>query len=52
MLPSLNGVLELNGKSVVEIMTPIDDVVTVSADAIVDHALIDKLCVVSLKAYG
>jgi len=39
----LNGVLELNTKSVVEIMTPIKDVVTLSTDAIMDHALVDKL---------
>ena len=39
----LNGVLELNGKSVVEIMTPICDVVTISSDAVMDHALLDRL---------
>ena len=39
----LNGVLELNTKSVVEIMTPIKDVVTLSADAVLDHALVDKM---------
>ncbi len=40
----LNGVLELNTKTVVEIMTPMKDVVTLSADAIMDHAMVDKMC--------
>lgn len=39
----LNAVLELNTRSVVEIMTPIKDVVTLSSDAVMDHALVDKL---------
>lgn len=41
----LNAVLELNTRSVVEIMTPIKDVVTLSSDAVMDHALVDKLLV-------
>ncbi|KAL5534997.1 hypothetical protein ACEPAF_3088 [Sanghuangporus sanghuang] len=41
----LNGVLELNTKSLVEIMTPIQDVVTLSADAVLDHTLVDKILV-------
>lgn len=39
----LNGVLELNTKSVVEIMTPMKDVVTLSSDAVMDHAMVDKM---------
>ena len=39
----LNAVLELNTKSIVEIMTPINDVVTISADAVLDHKLVDKM---------
>ncbi|KAI5118662.1 hypothetical protein M0805_001035 [Coniferiporia weirii] len=41
----LGGVLELNTKSVVAIMTPMRDVVTLSADAVMDHALVDKILV-------
>ncbi|OJT12904.1 Protein MAM3 [Trametes pubescens] len=37
----LNGVLELNNKKAEEIMTPLNDVVTVSADRILDHATVD-----------
>ncbi|KAL4256336.1 Ancient conserved domain protein family protein [Pleurotus pulmonarius] len=39
----LNGVLELNTKSVESIMTPMKDVITLSADTILDHAAVDKL---------
>ncbi|KZT24395.1 DUF21-domain-containing protein [Neolentinus lepideus HHB14362 ss-1] len=39
----LNGVLELNTKNVEEIMTPMDDVVTLSSDLILDHKAIDAL---------
>lgn len=39
----LNGVLELNTKTVTEIMTPIKDVMTLSADAVLDHNMVDKL---------
>ncbi|KAH8111452.1 DUF21-domain-containing protein [Phellopilus nigrolimitatus] len=39
----LNGVLELNMKSIVETMTPMQDVMTLSSDAIMDHALVDKI---------
>ncbi|KAJ7858348.1 hypothetical protein B0H14DRAFT_3635163 [Mycena olivaceomarginata] len=39
----LNGVLELNTKHVEEIMTPMRDVVTLSASDILDHALVDTL---------
>jgi len=39
----LNGVLELNTKTVVEIMTSMKDVVTLSADTIMDHAMVDKI---------
>ncbi|KAL5495799.1 hypothetical protein ACEPAI_1263 [Sanghuangporus weigelae] len=41
----LNGVLELNTKTLLEIMTPIQDVVTLSADAVLDHTLVDKILV-------
>ncbi|KAL5534765.1 hypothetical protein ACEPAG_1229 [Sanghuangporus baumii] len=41
----LNGVLELNTKTLLEIMTPIQDVVTLSADAVLDHTLVDKIIV-------
>ncbi|PAV21673.1 hypothetical protein PNOK_0163000 [Pyrrhoderma noxium] len=41
----LNAVLELNTKKVVEIMTPIKHVTTLSADAILDHGLMDKILV-------
>jgi metal transporter CNNM len=37
----LNGVLELNTKNVEQIMTPINDVVTLSLDTILDHKAID-----------
>ncbi|KAI0638903.1 DUF21-domain-containing protein [Trametes polyzona] len=37
----LNGVLELNNKKAEEIMTPMEDVVTVSADRILDHDTVD-----------
>ncbi|KAG0703441.1 hypothetical protein DFH29DRAFT_916381 [Suillus ampliporus] len=39
----LNGVLELNTKNVETIMTPIKDVVTLSSDAILDHATVDAI---------
>ncbi|VDB85109.1 unnamed protein product [Peniophora sp. CBMAI 1063] len=39
----LNGVLELNTKSLESIMTPISDVVTISSDTIIDQAKIDRL---------
>ncbi|KLO17591.1 DUF21-domain-containing protein [Schizopora paradoxa] len=39
----LNGVLELNTKTVVEIMTPMKDAVTLSADSVMDHAMVDKI---------
>ena len=39
----LNSVLELNAKNVTSIMTPMKDVMTISADAILDHALTDRL---------
>ncbi|KIY67221.1 DUF21-domain-containing protein [Cylindrobasidium torrendii FP15055 ss-10] len=39
----LNGVLELNNKKVEDIMTPLEDVVTLSSDDILDHKLIDFL---------
>ncbi|KAJ7464221.1 hypothetical protein B0H11DRAFT_2240622 [Mycena galericulata] len=39
----LNGVLELGGKSVEEIMTPMEDVVTLAADAILDDKLIEMI---------
>lgn len=45
----LNGVLELNTKTVVEIMTPMKDVVTLSSDAIMDHAMVDKMSDFSLS---
>ncbi|THH10582.1 hypothetical protein EW145_g1236 [Phellinidium pouzarii] len=41
----LSGVLELNTKSVVQIMTPMRDAVTLSADAVLDHALVDKILI-------
>ncbi|KZP05575.1 hypothetical protein FIBSPDRAFT_714543, partial [Athelia psychrophila] len=37
----LNGVLELNTKKVMDIMTPIGDAVTLSSDTILDHPTID-----------
>ncbi|KZO92058.1 DUF21-domain-containing protein [Calocera viscosa TUFC12733] len=39
----LNGVLSLNEKVVSDIMTPIDDVVCVSYDRILDNAAVDEL---------
>lgn len=39
----LNGVLELNGKRVEGIMTPMKDVVTLGADTILDYAAVDKI---------
>ncbi|KAH8825011.1 hypothetical protein DL96DRAFT_1611632 [Flagelloscypha sp. PMI_526] len=43
----LNGVLELNNKSVEEIMTPLRDVVALSSDTILDHHAVD--CNVCLR---
>jgi len=39
----LNGVLSLNDKKVSQIMTPIEDVVTLSSDAILDHKRVDAI---------
>ncbi|KAJ7664212.1 hypothetical protein B0H17DRAFT_952188 [Mycena rosella] len=39
----LNGVLELNTKNVEEIMTPMQDVVTLSADAVLDDKLVETI---------
>ncbi|PIL30796.1 transporter [Ganoderma sinense ZZ0214-1] len=39
----LNGVLELNNKQVEQIMTPMQDVVTISADRVLDHNTVDYL---------
>jgi len=39
----LNGVLELNTKRVEDIMTELKDVVTISADTILDHETLDRL---------
>ncbi|KAJ6533725.1 DUF21-domain-containing protein [Mycena capillaripes] len=39
----LNGVLELNTKNVEEIMTPMKDVVTLSADALLDDKLVETI---------
>ncbi|KAF8656000.1 hypothetical protein AX16_002820 [Volvariella volvacea WC 439] len=39
----LNGVLELNTKNVEAIMTPMRDVVCLSADAILDHEKVDAI---------
>ncbi|KAK0199503.1 hypothetical protein DFS33DRAFT_1367490 [Desarmillaria ectypa] len=39
----LNGVLELNSKNVETIMTPMEDVVTLSRDTILDHKMIDTI---------
>jgi metal transporter CNNM len=39
----LNGVLELNTKSVEEIMTPMEDVVKLSSDTILDHKMLDAI---------
>ena len=43
----LNGVLELNTKRVTSIMTPIKDVVTLSADTVLDHEMVDRMYVSS-----
>ncbi|KAI0656726.1 hypothetical protein C8Q70DRAFT_1008149 [Cubamyces menziesii] len=37
----LNGVLELNNKKAEDIMTPMEDVVTLSADRVLDHETVD-----------
>jgi metal transporter CNNM len=37
----LNGVLELNTKKLESIMTPIKDAVTLSADTVLDHKMVD-----------
>jgi len=39
----LNGVLELSNKKADEIMTPMKDVLTLSADTVLDHAMMDYL---------
>ncbi|KAL1737855.1 hypothetical protein HDZ31DRAFT_70699 [Schizophyllum fasciatum] len=39
----LNGVLELNNKKVETIMTPMPDVVTLGADTVLDHDMIEKI---------
>ncbi|KAG8913523.1 hypothetical protein FRC01_004496 [Tulasnella sp. 417] len=39
----LNGVLSLSEKGVTDIMTPMDDVVTLSADQLLDHETMDKI---------
>lgn len=39
----LNGVLELNTKNVEEIMTPMKDVVCLSADSVLDHERVDAM---------
>ncbi|KIY43938.1 DUF21-domain-containing protein [Fistulina hepatica ATCC 64428] len=39
----LNSVLELSNKTVEAIMTPMKDVVTLSADAVLDHDLVDTI---------
>ncbi|KAF5357567.1 hypothetical protein D9757_013015 [Collybiopsis confluens] len=39
----LNGVLELNTKSVESIMTPMKDVVKLSADTVLDHKTLDAI---------
>ncbi|KAG6333307.1 hypothetical protein ID866_5784 [Astraeus odoratus] len=39
----LSGVLELNNKNIEGIMTPICDVVTLSADTILDHETVDAI---------
>ncbi|KAK7062629.1 hypothetical protein VNI00_000117 [Paramarasmius palmivorus] len=39
----LNGVLELNNKKVEQIMTPMKDVVTLPADKILDHEMLDQI---------
>lgn len=39
----LNGVLELNTKSVEQIMTPMKDVVNLSSDTMLDHKAVDSI---------
>ncbi|KDQ17598.1 hypothetical protein BOTBODRAFT_105487 [Botryobasidium botryosum FD-172 SS1] len=39
----LNGVLSLNDKKVTSIMTPMKDVVSLAADQIIDHKLMDRI---------
>ncbi|KAF9475344.1 DUF21-domain-containing protein [Pholiota conissans] len=39
----LNGVLELNTKNVEQIMTPLKDTLTLSADTILDHKTVDEI---------
>ncbi|CAK5282265.1 unnamed protein product [Mycena citricolor] len=39
----LNGVLELGTKRVEQLMTPIQDVVSLSADAVLDHQMVEKI---------
>ncbi|KAH9891187.1 hypothetical protein C8Q73DRAFT_792624 [Cubamyces lactineus] len=39
----LNGVLELNNKKAEDIMTPMQDVVTLSADRVLDHDTVDYI---------
>lgn len=39
----LNGVLELNNKNVESIMTPMKDVVCLSADTLLDHKTVDAM---------
>ena len=39
----LNGVLSLNDKKANELMTPIDDCLTLSADTILDHEKINQI---------
>ncbi|KAF8525265.1 hypothetical protein BU17DRAFT_42147 [Hysterangium stoloniferum] len=39
----LNGVLELNTKRAIDIMTTMKDVVTLSADTIMDHEMLDRI---------
>ncbi|KAI0761146.1 DUF21-domain-containing protein [Trametes elegans] len=39
----LNGVLELNNKKAEQIMTPMEDVVTLSADRVLDHDTVDYI---------
>ncbi|QRV76823.1 hypothetical protein RhiJN_04838 [Ceratobasidium sp. AG-Ba] len=39
----LNGVLSLNEKKVSQIMTPMEDVVTLSSDTILDHKRVDAI---------
>ena len=53
-LKILNGVLSLSEKRVVDIMTPIRDVMTLSVDQVLDHETIDKLwviCALKLRTF-